>query len=344
MATETEHILQGEVVEFDLPEGEHYRGEVDDEGRPHGIGTMRYPKRPYRSWMEFQVSDRKYHGEWSHGVRSGSGRMKYYRNGLGSAEYQGQWHDDLPEGVGTFTAFGDTTDEKYQGEWLRGLRHGTGTHHTHWDKGTFPNETYTGQRQEDKRCGRGICTYDGEEKHTYEGEWQNNRYHGHGVITLGNGDRIECEWENGNKEGVGTYTFANGKQFRAVWRNNLIDLSSIQREGKNEKPLLAITLHAKGFDYNRTAYGLIEAAEGVFTLADCAILRRDRGFKEKEPLLKISHIGDQEITYLALGEYPGRIRPGERQEHGFKQEDTVRIYDEEYDYTVEHTITIDWCR
>lgn len=68
----------------------------------------------------------KYSGQWSHGVKSGQGKMEYYRNGHGVTEYFGDWDNDLPNGKGKLTNHSRVTDMIYQGEWLNDMRDGHG--------------------------------------------------------------------------------------------------------------------------------------------------------------------------------------------------------------------------
>ena len=119
------------------PNGDRYEGEVDEQGLPHGAGVMKYEKRQYENWAESQVSYKKYSGQWSHGVKSGQGKMEYYKNGHGVIEYSGNWDNDLPNGKGKLTKHSDVTDMTYNGEWKDGLRHGFGKYSLSWDKGTF---------------------------------------------------------------------------------------------------------------------------------------------------------------------------------------------------------------
>lgn len=76
----------------------YYQGDVDSDGRPNGRGLAIYEKNSY------------YYGEWSHGVRSGTGGwFRFYigqknkTNAMGKYmchSYSGQWANDLPNGEG----------------------------------------------------------------------------------------------------------------------------------------------------------------------------------------------------------------------------------------------------
>ncbi len=76
----------------------YYLGDVDDAGKPDGIGLAIYEKNTY------------YYGAWVHGMREGNGRWyRFYIDEIGSRttkkkyqahSYAGQWRNDLPNGDG----------------------------------------------------------------------------------------------------------------------------------------------------------------------------------------------------------------------------------------------------
>ncbi len=76
----------------------YYKGDVDSDGRPNGKGLAIYEKNSY------------YYGDWSHGVRSGTGSwFRFYigqrnkTNAMGkymAHSYSGKWVNDLPNGEG----------------------------------------------------------------------------------------------------------------------------------------------------------------------------------------------------------------------------------------------------
>ncbi len=76
----------------------YYKGDVDSDGRPNGKGLAIYEKNSY------------YYGDWSHGMRSGTGSwFRFYigqrnkTNAMGkymAHSYSGEWSNDLPNGEG----------------------------------------------------------------------------------------------------------------------------------------------------------------------------------------------------------------------------------------------------
>ena len=60
---------------------ENYKGETDENGLPHGKGTMKYEKRVTFAWfwlMDDSIAPKRYEGQWEHGVRCGEGKMTFW--------------------------------------------------------------------------------------------------------------------------------------------------------------------------------------------------------------------------------------------------------------------------
>lgn len=331
--------------QFTSPNGDRYVGSVDENGLPHGTGTMIYAERPYVSWMESQVAFRSYKGEWQHGKRSGMGRMEYQANGNGSTEYRGQWCDDLPHGQGVFEHHGNVTSTRYEGEWRAGVRHGQGTYSNHWDKGTFAAEEYVGSWENDQRCGWGTST-----RRTargpvqYIGEWRGDLRHGTGTLLYANGDRYEGAWEKDEKQGEGTCSLVRGQRFSAQWNNNHPDMATLRMEEGSDLPVLRLSLLASGFDYTREAVCLLFAEPGDYALQDTFEYNPPIGkscYPEEDPLLSIKRVGPGEVELVVSGTFTQsgspalvRIQSGETLEYQYRIQCTDTIYDEDYDYEI----------
>ena len=106
----------------------------------------------------------------------------------------------------------------YEGEILNGKRHGHGTYT--WADG----DTYEGDWKDGKRCGRGKLIQYGKSpsgetymKYSYDGEWLDNREHGHGICVEGDFgwekmDKVfEGEWVNGKRQGRFVWYLTNSK-------------------------------------------------------------------------------------------------------------------------------------
>ena len=121
----------------------------------------------------------------------------------------------------------------YEGEILNGKRHGHGTYT--WADG----DTYEGDWKDGKRCGRGKLIQYGKSptgetymKYSYDGEWLDNREHGHGICVEGDFgwekmDKVfEGEWVDGKRQGrfVWYYTNSKGGRYMDFYEDgNLIE-------------------------------------------------------------------------------------------------------------------------
>ena len=331
------------------PNGDRYEGEVDEQGLPHGAGVMKYEKGQYENWAESQVSYKKYSGQWSHGVKSGQGKMEYYKNGHGVIEYSGNWDNDLPNGKGKLTKYSDVTNMTYHGEWKDGLRHGLGKYSLSWDKGTFPSEKYEGEWKEDKRCGKGKCCYGRNEENVYEGEWLNDMRHGHGVWKYENGDVVECEWEQGRKNGSGTFAFADGGTIQAEWIDDKMQMDTIKKTDLS-LPLLLLRAHKKGFDYNNSATCLMKAKVGEYLMIGNELVEKEKQNLTYPPLpiITINSVDAEKVEYVVSGEFvegkspvPEIVTIGDKKEYHYSMDATATIYDEDYDYTIEGRLVVE---
>lgn len=339
-----------DAVEIDQSEGQHYSGEVDDEGRPHGVGKMEYEKQSYQKWMDEDMAIETYEGHFEHGKRCGFGRATFYKNGFGTPCYKGNWRDDLPDGEGRYESYGGVTDKWYEGQWKAGKRHGQGKFYEHWDKGTFPTYNYEGQWADDKEEGEGSASwatpYPYSTPYTYEGQWKAGQKHGHGKHTYTSGNTLEGEWQNGHLKGRGVYTCPDGLCFSAVWNDDGLDASTIEADGGAR--FLFLRLHRHGFDYNLGAIALARVKEGDVKFSDCLILSGERAFGQDDLLLTIRDIkADGTIDITVPGLFTKDSKPlddtiarGETREYKDVQQHTATIYDDDYDYETEYSLVI----
>ena len=69
---------------------------------------------------------------------------------------------------------------------------------------------YTGAIENGKRTGKGKCVWDGD---TYEGDFQDDMFHGQGTMTYADGEKYVGQWKDNMYHGQGTYTFADGRKY-----------------------------------------------------------------------------------------------------------------------------------
>jgi hypothetical protein len=115
------------------------------------------------------------------------------------------------EGTGVYT-YGETGN-KYEGEWKNNLKNGIG-------KMTFGTDAeYTGHFDDGKRSGEGVYKYL-KTKDLYSGSWKNGLKHGKGTfIFFDTKMKIVGDWANGQII-KGRWIFANGTYFEGVFENN----------------------------------------------------------------------------------------------------------------------------
>jgi hypothetical protein len=168
--------------------------------------------------VDYIYKDRraKYCGEFKEGMRWGQGKLTLYSSALPKgatvlfageqvptepgglclgekAFYEGQWQNDVPNGLGVMI---DTFHGRYQGAWKRGLREGNG----HFRDAA--GKSYQGKWKDNSRNGSGTETLPSGER--YEGDFQNSLRHGKGVTTRGETYTHTGAWRRGKMHGKGT--------------------------------------------------------------------------------------------------------------------------------------------
>jgi hypothetical protein len=186
-----------------------------------GLGSASSPRDGYGTQNNNNFST--YVGEFKNGMPNGQGTLTF-RDGR---KYVGEFSNHSYNGTGTYTFSDGTT---YVGEFRDNKPNGQGTR-------TYPDgSTYTGQWKDGKRNGQGTLTktvqikmkkYPGSSfpaelvkqypelnistplnakdpidieiirTEKYEGEWQDDQYHGQGVYTSSGGETRSGTWERG---------------------------------------------------------------------------------------------------------------------------------------------------
>ena len=235
---------------------DHYSGETDEKGEPHGRGSMHYAK---GGWLE------SYEGEWRNGKRHGHGKFSDTEFRL-----EGEWRDGQIHGFGIKTyftgekfsgEFRDGTEYKgsmvfvdgeiYDGEWSNGRPGGRGVI-VYEDFARYEGGVYSSgddgwrHRQEYWPHGEGEMRYpDGEiysgKWHSgipldlYEGELLDGLPHGQGTLSTPDDDRYEGQWKGGLPHGKGTLTL--GTITLDVEMENGATIRLIDHNGPGEVPI-----------------------------------------------------------------------------------------------------------
>jgi len=319
-----EAMVDPKEIEFE--NGDSYRGDVDEDGRPHGGGRMDYELNGYYA---------SYDGLWQHGKRCGKGHYHKFSKGGGAShsyDYKGEWLDDKEHGQGRSVQ----SDE-------------TGVHLS------TVSEVYTGGFREGKRHGHGVVerdNFDGrftDGKDRFEGGFEDGRTVGHGVWEYANRDRFEGEFcDYFNKNGHGIYTFADGGKFEGDWKDNTLIAESIKSDG--ETPVLLVTEHHQGFDFNYTGTFLLAPRPGMNLFENAATIKRDSSFDMKDAGIEILKAGADSVSYKVKPQFTpdsreitDTVRRGESKKYMVSKDGVATIYDEDYDYTLEESLEIS-CR
>ena len=149
----------------------------------------------------FHINGDVYEGEFKNDDIEGFGILNYNRRGI----YKGTLKNNKKNGYGKYESFDGS--KSYVGSFKNDQPYiGYGMFHVY---GRFPG-TYKGESMNSKADGNGRMEYYGNGD-VYEGQFKNNQRHGHGKLTLENGDVHEGIWFNDKMEN--RITFPTGEHF-----------------------------------------------------------------------------------------------------------------------------------
>lgn len=116
-----------------------------------------------------------------------------------SAEYEGQWKDDLQDGFGR-----QVLDDGrfFTGQFRNGAFHGRGRMEWRSDNGTM----------------------------VYEGEYAEDMKHGRGRFMWGDGRCYDGEWRYGQRSGHGRYLNSKGEMKKGIWKDDKLERWIKQKE------------------------------------------------------------------------------------------------------------------
>lgn len=315
-------IMRKNEVEIRFDNGDVYNGQVNQDGQPHGRGVMDYNLNGYYA---------TYEGMWENGERSGKGHYDKFSKGGGarhSYDYDGEWLHDLQHGKGVETISDEcgvhlsTVREVYKGGFKEGKRHG---------HGVIVKDNFTGSFSDGKN--------------RFEGEFQEGKTIGHGKWKYANGDTFEGEFADyGNKHGHGVYTYKNGLRFEGEWKLNDFQPESLVADPSLKTPMLLVNEAHSGFDYNHSGRFIFPAIKGYMSYASAASLGNSLG---NDAGLEILEVTADSVTFKVNGPFrkDGKvaeavIHRGESLKFESIRNASARIYDEEYDYTIEDSLEV----
>ena len=89
-----------------------------------------------------------------------------------------------------------------------------------WSNNYQPEDKYEGEIENGKPNGHGILTY--KDEGTYVGEWKNGEFHGQGTFTYGrmkirHGYVHEGGYKDGKPHGQMITTYPDGRKYKGTW-------------------------------------------------------------------------------------------------------------------------------
>ncbi|KAM4626097.1 alsin [Discoglossus pictus] len=140
---------------------------------------------------------------------------------LRDATYIGRWLAGKPHGRGVMTW---PDGRKYSGTFRNGLEDGYGEYDVP-NKGLNKNDRYVGHWKDGKMCGQGTYWYASGE--VYEGCFQDNMRHGHGLLRSGkltssSPSMFIGQWVMDKKTGYGVFDdITRGEKYMGMWQDDL---------------------------------------------------------------------------------------------------------------------------
>uniref|UniRef100_A0A061S2J2 Radial spoke head 1 n=1 Tax=Tetraselmis sp. GSL018 TaxID=582737 RepID=A0A061S2J2_9CHLO len=177
-----------------------WEGEFNEEGLPHGVGKMSYPKvRTGEEEEEEEEEDDEdelvvgdmYEGPMVNGVREGKGKYTFQRGGY----YEGDYIDNKKHGKGIIKFPDGGT---YEGEWAENKMHGRGFY-------IYANgDMYEGDFVNGEKHGKGSYFHKAVETQ-FIGDWENGHFV-KGVWLHKDGSRFEGDFTE-SRPTSGLFTF-----------------------------------------------------------------------------------------------------------------------------------------
>ncbi|CAH2305970.1 alsin [Pelobates cultripes] len=152
---------------------------------------------------------------------SRSAKYTFYKDPrLKDATYEGRWQNGKPHGKGMLTWPDGRT---YSGNFRNGLEDGYGEYKIP-NKALKKNDRYLGHWKDGKMCGQGTFWYANSE--VYEGCFQDNTRHGHGLLR--SGKLTSCspsmfigQWVMDKKTGYGVFDdITRGEKYMGMWQDD----------------------------------------------------------------------------------------------------------------------------
>jgi len=215
----------------------HYTGEYNDDGKMHGIGTI---KTYLFGHVHISTDNYEYEGEFNDGAITGMGIFNW---GNGDS-YTGEVLNGKLHGHGIFYYKSGCT---YQGSWVNNCKHGSGIYYY------TSGNTYDGEWKNGKKEGNGVFRSK-DRKIMYDGEWKDGKKTGYGTMYSPEDEtKIEGYFHKGIP--VNEFVYAFNQEHETDFTNQDYDnLLTYMQTTKLEVPdaiEYCKTCHFCGFDKKR---------------------------------------------------------------------------------------------
>ncbi|XP_028924631.1 alsin isoform X2 [Ornithorhynchus anatinus] len=147
----------------------------------------------------------------------------YKASRLKEATYEGRWLSGKPHGRGVLKW---TDGKTYSGMFRNGLEDGYGEYKVP-NKALNKEDHYVGYWKEGKMCGQGVYSYATGE--VYEGYFQENVRHGHGLLRSGkltstSPSMFIGQWTMDKKAGYGVFDdITRGEKYMGMWQDDMCE-------------------------------------------------------------------------------------------------------------------------
>ncbi|XP_041935817.1 alsin isoform X4 [Alosa sapidissima] len=170
----------------------------------------------YKFYKDGRLKDATYEGRWVAGKPHGRGMVKWPDGRV----YTGTFKNGLEDGFGEYIAptKSPNKSDHYQGNWKEGKMHGFGTYRY------ATGEVYEGCFQDNMRHGHGMLRsgkLNSSSPSVFIGQWVNDRKCGYGVFDdITRGEKYMGTWQDDQRQGHGVIVTQFGLYYEGAFSNN----------------------------------------------------------------------------------------------------------------------------
>uniref|UniRef100_A0A8C7VIL7 Alsin Rho guanine nucleotide exchange factor ALS2 b n=1 Tax=Oncorhynchus mykiss TaxID=8022 RepID=A0A8C7VIL7_ONCMY len=170
----------------------------------------------YTFYKDSRLKEATYEGRWLAGKPNGRGMVKW----LDGRIYTGTFKNGLEDGFGDYVMPSKTLNlnDHYQGHWKEGKMHGIGTYKY------ATGELYEGSFQDNMRHGHGMLrsgTLNSSSPSVFIGQWVHDKKTGYGVFDdIIRGEKYMGMWQDDQRQGTGVIVTQFGLYYEGAFNNN----------------------------------------------------------------------------------------------------------------------------